>query len=66
MEVGKYLDFHNADTDTTDYANRLTANENRIVIAAADTASTTLRNISYGTAAPSGGSNGDVYIQYTS
>lgn len=66
MEVGKYIDFHATTATTADYNARITANTNGLEVSA--TATTTLgrlRNISYGTGTPSGGSSGDVYIQYT-
>lgn len=65
LEVGKYIDFHDSDDDTGDYSNRLTSNTTYIQIGDNSSAGKTLRNISYGTADPSGGKSGDVYIQYT-
>lgn len=65
MEIGAYIDFHTSNTNTNDYNVRLQGTASGLVTSVNDVSARVLRNISTGTAAPSGGSNGDIYIKYS-
>lgn len=71
-EMGRYIDFHPTGNSTLDYSKRLdagTGTTKRILTLPDKTGTlactSDIPTITIGTADPSGGSDGDIYIQYT-